>query len=199
MAVILIRHFALTAFIAFLALVFVAAAYAHLPTWGKPGEENRLDDIRVSVAYYQEIAAPDQVDIFSFSANAGEHLHAGVNIPAIDGLESYGVTMALLGPGLPPEGLADLPPGHPQAEGAIIYPSVAGEDFFEPFTQTSYWGRQTAEIDLPADGTYYILAWQPEGSTGKYVIDIGETEEFGLLAFLKLPYWWVRVHQFFRP
>lgn len=180
-------------------LLVVPNAWAHIPQWGDPGEENRLEDIDVSVAYYQQLAAGDQVDIFSFTGVAGQHLHVGVNIPAIDGLDDYGISIALLGPGLPSDDFGLLPSSYPEAPGAVVYPTTTGDDFFEPFTQTRYWGRQGIELELPADGTYYVLAWHPQGSPGKYVIDFGREESFGLTELLRLPYWWVRVHLFFRP
>ena len=178
-------------------LLVVSVAYAHLPNWGEPGGENHIDDIDVSVAFYQDIEEGSQVDTFTFQGEAGQHLHAGINIPAVAGLEDYGVTMALLGPGLPPAGLAGLPVEPTDVAGALIFPTEQGENFFEPFTQTRYWGRQTVEMGLPASGEYHLMVWNLDGRTGKYVIDIGEKEEFGLLGFLKLPYWWVKVHRFF--
>ena len=128
---------ALSAVVFSSSMLFTTTAYAHLPSWGKPGEENRLDNIAVSVAYYQELIAPDQIDLFTFTATAGEHLHVGISIPAVSGLEDYDVSLALLGPGLPPEGIGSLPAGHADAPGAVIYPAAQGEDFFEPFTQPS--------------------------------------------------------------
>lgn len=193
----LLRHILILAAISAASLLLAPQAYAHLPTWGEPGGENIIEDVDVSVAFYQDIETGSQLDTFTFQGEAGQHLHAGINIPAVDGLEDYGVTLALLGPGLPAEGLAQLPREHADAEGALIFPSEQGADFFEPFTQTNYWGRQTVEMDLPASGEYHLLVWNPDGRTGKYVLDVGEEEVFGLPGFLKLPYWWVRVHLFF--
>ena len=62
----------------------------------------------------------------------------------------------------------------------MIYPSSNGEDFFEPFTQAYYWGRQRVYINLSEPEKYYLVVWQPNGNNGKYVLDIGTEEVFGI-------------------
>lgn len=193
----LIRYLTILTTVSAASLCFAPFAYAHLPAWGEAGGENQIDDMDVSTAFYQEIKDGTQVDTYTFTGEAGQFLHAGINIPAVKGMEDYGVTMALLGPGLPAAGLGELPEAHADAEGALIFPSEVSDDFFEPFTQTRYRGRQTVEMELPASGEYHIMVWNPDADTGKYVIDVGEREAFGLLEILKMPYWWVRVHLFF--
>ena len=79
----------------------------------------------------------------------------------------------------------------------MIFPSRVTEDFFEPFTQTNYWGRQEINLNLPSAGTYYLLVWQPDGKAGKYVLDTGRAEVFGPGDLFRFPIWWVRVHIFF--
>ena len=164
-------------------------AQAHKPVFGELGGVIQIPDIVNSYAYYQTIDSSTQVDTFTFDAEAGQHLHAGINIPAISGLEDFNVNLVLLGPGLPPIHASDLPDGtslgpdnefRPACEGTgygMVVPPAAGDDFFEPFTQTSYWGRQTLETDLPESGTYTLIVNSADLQTGKYVLDTGETEE----------------------
>jgi len=175
----------------------VPGASAHRPGWGNDSGATQIDNLSTSLAFYRELKAPAQVDVYTFQGQAGEHLHAGISIPAISRLESYGVNMALMGPGLPEADHEALPADHPEGLGAIIIPNTPGKDFFEPFTLTSYWGRQRIEFNLPASGTYYLLVWNPSGATGKYVMDTGEAEVFSPGDLLRFPVWWVRVHAFF--
>ena len=175
----------------------VPGASAHRPGWGNDSGATQIDNLSTSLAFYRELKAPAQVDVYTFQGQAGEHLHAGISIPAIFRLESYGVNMALMGPGLPEADHEALPADHPEGLGAIIIPNTPGKDFFEPFTLTSYWGRQRIEFNLPASGTYYLLVWNPSGATGKYVMDTGEAEVFSPGDLLRFPVWWVRVHAFF--
>ena len=53
------------------------------------------------------------------------------------------------------------------------------------------------EINLPEPGKYYLVVWQPNGNSGKYVLDIGTEEVFGIGDIFSFPIWWVKVHLFF--
>lgn len=178
-------------------LFTVPTASAHRPGWGDADGVTEIADIVTSWAYYRGLGGTAQVDVYTFTARAGDHLHAGINIPAVRGLENYGVSVALFGPGLPEADHALLPPDHPEDLGAVVFQTVKGEDFFEPFTQTHYWGRQRIEMDLPETGAFYLVVWNPTGATGKYVMDVGRAEVFGPGDLFQFPIWWVRVHAFF--
>ena len=182
--------------LALLALILVTApAQAHRPVWGEELGPIEVDDFSISYAFYQELQS-GEMDVFYFEAAAGDRLNAGIQIPDIPALREYGVTMALFGPGLPDVDESLLPQEHPEGLGALLVPSEISEDFFEPFTQTNYWGRQRIEMSLPETGTYYLLVWQPENKAGKYVIDIGYKEEFSISDLFVFPIWWTRA-QFF--
>jgi hypothetical protein len=170
-------------------------ASAHRPIWGDE-KVTVIDNLITSYAFYRDLPA-DTVQTYTFMGRQGQSLHAGINIPAVKGLENYAVTMALFGPGLSEADHEQLPPEHPEDLGVMIAQSTIGDDFFEPVTQTNYWGRQNLDTTLPADGTYYLLVWQPENIAGKYVLDTGYTEDFGITSIFLLPIWWIRVHLFF--
>jgi hypothetical protein len=174
----------------------IASASAHQPIWGDENGPMTIPNLITSYAFYRNLPA-DKVDVYTFEGKAGQEFRAGMQIPAVKGLEDYTVTMAIFGPGLPEINHNQLPPEHPEDLGALVSQSWKSEDFFEPFTQTLYWGRQSVELNLPADGIYYILVWQPQGVAGKYVMDTGYTEDFGIEAIFLMPIWWVRVHLFF--
>ncbi len=202
------------------ALAVVPDAYAHRPEPGSKDGVTVIPNPTTSYAYYREILEPMHVHVYQFDAEAGQFFHAGINIPQITGLEDFGVTLALLGPGLPsiaeeqphshdPD---DDPDHHAVPSGAVQVPvadleidagtglvaeSVTSEEFYEPFTQTHYWGRQIVEMNLPQSGTYYILIWNPEGHTGKYVLDTGTEEVFGPTDLLRFPIWWLNTRVYF--
>ncbi len=183
--------------ILFVLLFGVSSASAHRPLWGEDQAITEIPNLDTSFAVYRDLRAPEQVDVYVFEAQAGERLHAGINIPAVAGLEQYGVSVALMGPGLPAADPALLPAAYPPDLGAQIFSTAPGEDFFEPFTQTNYWGRQRLELNLPETGTYYLLVWNPAGQAGKYVMDTGTAEVFGPADLFRFPVWWVQVHLFF--
>jgi hypothetical protein len=180
-----------------LVLLIAPAASAHRPEWGTGSGVTRIPDPHTSYAFYRDLRHPEDVHVYSFAGRAGETFHAGINVPAIPGLESYGVTLALLGPGLPILSPATVPASLPPGGTGTLYPSTAGDDFFEPFTQTRYWGRQDINLTIPQNGTYYLAIWHPSGQPGKYVLDTGTIEVFGMSDLFRFPAWWVRVHLYF--
>ncbi len=170
-------------------------ASAHQPVWGEAFGPIEIESASTSYAFYQTLQA-EEVDVFYFEGKQGETFRGGIQIPDIPALKNYGLSVALFGPGFPQPEESDLPPEHPEGLGAVLYPSAATEDFYEPFTQARYWGRQQFSLTLPADGTYYIVVWQPEGKPGKYVMDTGYAERFGLFDIFLFPVWWARVALF---
>lgn len=181
--------------ITLVSLVPVSSVSAHRPMWGDE-DVTIIDNLSTSFAFYRSLPA-DKVHVYTFEGKQGQNLHAGVNIPAVKGLENYSVNMALFGLGLPEADHDQLPPEHPEDLGALIFPSEASADFYEPFTQTLYWGRQSLDMSLPADGEYYLVIWQPEGIAGKYVMDSGRAEVFDFGDLFLFPIWWLQVHFFF--
>lgn len=215
------RNRGFTLFAAILVSLFTAStASAHRPATANDEGITSIPDPTTSYAFYESLDSSGDVDIYAVYAEAGQFFHVGINIPQIEGLESYGVSLALLGPGLPAvstEALPALPHDHEADAGAhshdggatwsdrlsmesvtgIIAVSEKSGDFYEPFTQTNYWGRQVLELDLPETGTYYLLAWQPQGIAGKYVMDTGRAEVFGPSDLFRFPVWWVQTHVYF--
>ncbi len=204
--------------------LFVPPASAHRPDQGNEGDMTEISSPTTSFAYYRELVAGGQVQVYRFEAEAGQFFHAGINIPQIDRLENYGVTLALIGPGLPtlPDGrleamadhshedsggaeshdhrgllLMDVLPASAANLGGVVLPSARSPEFFEPFTQTRYWGRQTLEMNVPVSGVYYLMVWNPEGATGKYVLDTGIEEVFGAADLLRFPIWWLQTRLYF--
>lgn len=183
-------------FTIFVLFIPPSSAGAHRPIWGEEYGPIEIPNLQSSFAVYRDLIS-GQIDVYTFEAEAGQELHAGIQIPAVEGLEQYSVTAAIFGPGLPEADPSKIPPDHPEGLGALVFPSSLSADYYEPFTQTRYWGRQEIDQTLPADGAYYLLVWQPDGQPGKYVLDTGRTEEFRPGDIFRFPVWWVRVHIFF--
>ncbi len=190
-----INRLLILAFIVLASTIPISNVSAHRPVWGDE-DVTTIDNLNTSFAFYRNLPA-EKIHAYTFTGKQGQNLHAGINIPAVKGLEEYSVSMALFGPSLPEADHEQLPPEHPEDLGAIIVPSKVSADFYESFTQTLYWGRQSIDMPLPADGEYYLVVWQPDGIAGKYVMDSGRAEEFGLGDLFLFPIWWVQVHFFF--
>lgn len=169
---------------------------AHKPIWGEENGIIEIPDLVTSYAFYRDLPS-GKVDAYYFAGKAGQQLSFGVQIPDLEGLQNYEVTVALFGTDLPEADETQLPPDHPEDLGALIFPSIVTEDFFEAFTQTHYLGRQKITTTLPADGDYYLIVWQPEGLGGKYVLDSGRAENFAPGDIFLFPIWWIQVRVYF--
>jgi hypothetical protein len=74
--------------------------------------------------------------------------------------------------------------------------------FYEPFTQTSYWKAQEFRAIIPNDGGYFLAVYVNDakelGADSKFVLAVGETEDFGPLDFVTtLPSAWIQTKLFF--
>jgi hypothetical protein len=155
-----------------------------------------LDDPTISTVVYATLENGSDVDYFAFEGRAGQRILLEMVIPQIVGQENFAPIMALLGPGLPAAALPAMVE-RPAGSGALLLPPPSGpaSTFFEPFSRTSYWERQSQRVTLPADGRYLVAVWHPEGEVGRYGFVIGDKERpGGDLAFgRKLRRYWVPV------
>jgi hypothetical protein len=154
-----------------------------------------VDDIAVSQVAYRKISADMPQLWMAFEAKAGERLDAQLGIPAIDGLENYRPSMAVVGPGLPNN---TLPFDIPRGFGAIVFDGNAEEAelFYEPFSDTNSWILGNLELNLPASGQYFVVAYHPDGVDGKLWIALGTLEKFGASDVGKMPEWLKAVRVF---
>jgi hypothetical protein len=94
-------------------------------------------------------------DYYSFHAFSGFKLDAQITIPYIASLQDFPPHLALIGTGLPAQ--------EDTASGLIIAPgdcvqifnaahTGTSNPFYEPFTQTTYWPRQTVSLTLWTSG-----------------------------------------------
>jgi hypothetical protein len=158
----------------------------------------RIQDPTVSTVVYATLDSPGDVDYFAFSGQAGDRILLEITIPQIDGQNDFAPAMALMGPGLDNASLparVERPAG---GGGAVMFapPPGPAETFFEPFSRTSYWERQSTRVALPEGGDYVVAIWHPDGEVGRYGFVIGDKERLGgdLLGLAtKFPSYWTPV------
>ncbi len=172
---------------------------------------------KISWAIYEEISGSNDVHYYKFAADEGERLYAQISIPRLERFSTFAPTIALVGSDLTAgdlesgysvqeyaHNIGDLPFAIPSGMEAIVVDyngPIPSSEFYEPFTQTSYWERQEIIINsLPSDGTYYLVVF--DGSlaqdTGKYTLAVGEIEDFSLLDFFTIiPSAWLDTKFFF--
>jgi len=183
------RRTRISAFALALAAALVASvAYAHQP-WFEDSDFTvaapfQVADATISTAVYATLATARDVDFYRFSGNAGDAILLEMTIPQIEGQENFAPTMALLGSGLGtlPAG-SRLPASIPSAmrkNGALLLPAPAeASTFYEPYSRTSYWERQSQWVTLPATGDYIVAIWNPARAAGRYTFVIGSREVWG--------------------
>lgn len=170
-----------------------------------PQQAMTIPDPNISWAIYASLNHSGEADYYTFRAPQNFKLTAQITIPAISSLQNFAPHLALIGPGLPTStagvpGLDGL--NVPSSDGVVIYNAThagATDAFYEPFTQTNYWNRQTETPTLTKSGTYYLAVFNlPTDAvqTGKYVLAVGTKEEFGPSDLLTFPATYIRVRQF---
>jgi hypothetical protein len=183
-----------------------ATVWAHRPYFEdqdiRPEAPWQVDDPTISTALYATLESAQDVDYYTFQGESGQTILLALTIPQIEGQDLFAPTMVLMGPGLPE---ADLPRqvNHSRGSGALVLTPVTGPapTFFEPFSRTAYWDRQEERVSLPADGTYTVAVWHPEGEVGRYVFVVGDRElPGGDPAFaLKMRTYWTPIGTPTRP
>jgi hypothetical protein len=172
---------------------------------------------KISWAIYEELSGSNNVHYYKFAANEGERLYAQISIPRLERFSTFVPSIALVGSGLTAgdvEGgysvreyahdVGDLPFGIPPGRRAIVVDyngPVPSSEFYEPFTQTSYWERQEIVVNsLPSSGTYYLVVFDRSlvQDEGKYTLAVGEIEDFSPLDFFTIiPPAWLDTKFFF--
>jgi hypothetical protein len=175
------------------------------------GNAKVVDDPQTLFAYYADLA-PGRPDIYQVYAIQGQPFNTTLRIPMSDDLKTFTPSMALIGPGIGKpvtsanSGVNDLPVKPPTATGTLTngvlivdYKGDAANrgTYSEPFSFASYWNGQEVRQTFPYDGPYYVVVWDKQKRGGKYVLTIGDKDDFGLLDLVKYPYTWVKLQLWF--
>ncbi|HEX6282723.1 MAG TPA: hypothetical protein VFZ67_10895 [Nitrososphaera sp.] len=172
---------------------------------------------KISWAIYEELSGSNDIHYYKFAADEGERLYAQISIPQLEKFSTFAPSIALVGSDVTAGNLesgysvreyahniGDLPFAIPPGMRAIVVDyngPIPSSEFYEPFTQSSYWERQEIVINsLPSDGTYYLVVFDISlvQDAGKYTLAVGEIEDFSLLDFFTIiPSAWLDTKFFF--
>src|SRR3712207_2391340 len=142
---------------------------------------------KISWGIYEELTGSNDVHYYKFAANEGERLYAQILIPKLEKFSTFMPSIALVGSGLTAgdvEGgysvreyardVDDLPFAISPGMRAIVVNyegPIPSTEFYEPFTQTSYWERQEIVINsLPSVGTYRSEEHTSELQSRQYLV-----------------------------
>jgi hypothetical protein len=172
---------------------------------------------KISWGIYEELSGSNDVHYYKFAADEGDRLYAQISIPKLEKLSTFVPSIALVGSNVTADNLeagysvreyahdiGDLPFAIPPGMRAIVVDyngQIPSSEFYEPFTQTSYWERQEIVINsLPSVGTYYLVVFDRSlmEDAAKYTLAVGEIEDFSLLDFFTIiPSAWLDTKFFF--
>jgi hypothetical protein len=172
---------------------------------------------KVSWGIYEELSDRNDVHYYKFAADEGDRLYAQISIPKLEKFSTFVPSIALVGSNVTAGNLepgysvreyahhiGDLPFAIPPGMTAIVVDyngQIPSSEFYEPFTQTSYWERQEIVINsLPSSGTYYLVVFDRSlmEDAAKYTLAVGEIEDFSLLDFFTIiPSAWLDTKFFF--
>jgi len=138
-----------------------------------------IEDVDLSQVVYHEVSAESNQLWTTFQVQAGANLYWQLGLPAVEGLEDYRPAIVVLGPGLP---VVDVPFDVPDGLGGVVI-ETAGlpyEVYDEHFTGTVDWIVREEDRILADEGRYYLVAYHPDGTPGKFWIAIGRREDLSL-------------------
>jgi hypothetical protein len=205
-----------------LAIALAPAAFAHKPLQssgnGDFASATIIPDHTVSWAIYQSLSSSD-ADYYRFEGREGQRFYMQMTVPDMDMHREFAPTVALVGEGVHElsfetalnskvdklagvEAQFDIPQGIRGEVVVLDYDKTgAAENFYEPFTQTSYVVRQELTIDrLPSTGSYALVVFDTSlrAEPAKYVLAVGEREDFSAADFFTtLPAAWFQTKLYF--
>lgn len=182
-----------------LLLLLALPALAHRPYFSEghttPESAFVAEDPDVSIVLYDPVSCDGPELWMRFDAEPGYTATFQLGVPEIERLAGYRPSLVLLAPGLP---ALDLPFELPEGLGGVIYETaeVEPEAFYEPFTRTSSWMLVEEELELPEGGPAWLVAWDPEGWTGKLWVALGTVEDFSGVSIEEFKAWDEEVQDF---
>ena len=172
-------------------MMICGSAYAHRPTISSGSAVDaakaiEFKDVQVSRVVYHEVTPQAPRVWITFEVGQPQKLRLQLGVPLIERLRDYRPALAIIGAGLPK---VDLPFEFPGESGGRVFDtrSAAARTFHEPFTGTSSWILSEQDVELPAAGRYYVVAYEPSGKPGKLWVALGTKEDWGPKDFLELP------------
>lgn len=148
----------------------------------------QIPDHKISWVIYENLGT-DEAKFYSF-AKQGDSFYASIVIPKISGLEDYSPSLVLMDATTFENDNASFET-QLNAQKFLYEGKFPGNEFYEPFGQVTYWERQEVQIEIPADGKYFIVVVDEKNKDGKYSFAIGNIEDFsGSDFFTILPKAW---------
>jgi hypothetical protein len=172
------------------AFLIIGSLFANEATAHKPAYANNyismdtafeVEDPEISIALYAEMTCAAETLWLHMRTDDVSEVWVELGLPKLDRLEDYRPSLAVLAEGLPEDDNEGLPFDVPEGMGSLVIDTSGVEaptDFYEPFTQTESWILYQEWLSLPENTDVYLVAYNPDGYTGKLWVAVGLTEDF---------------------
>ena len=179
----------------FLFLILVSAVQAHVPII--TNDSNNLEtatyihDPLKSWAIYGQLRGED-AHYYRLDMEKGQRLHLIMFTPDNN---TFSPGLAIMGPGITSQGTIpasiDIPPGAGVMAVAGKRPDQAS---YEPFTPARIYERVVIDMNVNADGPYYVAVFEPSAES-RYGLAVGYREEFEVYEWISVPLDVIAIHQ----
>lgn len=165
--------------------LFSNQADAHKPSYANNHSSMEtafeVEDPEISIALYAEMTCTEDTLWLQMRTDDVSEVWIELGVPKLERLEDYRPSLVVLAEGLPDDDNEDLPFDVPEGMGSLVIDTGDVEEpteFYEPFTQTESWILYQEWLSLPENTDVYLVAYNPEGYTGKLWVAVGLTEDF---------------------
>lgn len=136
-----------------------------------------VEDLSQSSALFSWLESGTDVDFFAMQIDRPTHIYVQTLVPRCLEYRNFGVSYALIGPGLPVPAQA-LPFEVPAGQGAVIVYDDGPDMGVRPaawklFGARHYFEGPQFELEASTPGDYRVAVWSESGSAGDYVAVIG--------------------------
>lgn len=135
---------------------------------------------KISWAIYENLGA-NEAKYYTFDAKKGDSLYAGIVVPKTLGLEDYAPTLIFV-----EAASENIESSNFKMKKFPYEGDYPGKEFYEPFGQVTYWERQEITLEIPRDGTYFLVVVDEKNQAGKYSLAIGTIEDFSGMDFVTI-------------
>lgn len=153
------------------------------------GSATSVSDALKSQVFYGRLGTGGDARYFAMDLQQGERLRLAVLTP--DG-SSFAPSLAVMGPGLVPEGSLPAYVEAPSGSGAMVVAGRRTTPDYEPFTPGAYYFTAEIDMEAPASGRYHVAVFDPEHA-GAFSLAVGHRGHFSAAEWVLLPYSLLRI------
>jgi len=176
-----------------LLLAVAGDAHAHSPLFPQNNHAAAsaffIEDAAKSWVAYSEILNSGQKDFYRFRFSAGDPIRIKLLTSGDPGTTDFLPSLALLVPGLKQQDAIPLSMEIPSGFGAVFVRGIRPPSAtYEPFAQGWFYDLADLDMRAPAEGTYYLVVFDPKGAMGRYAVTLGYLERWAPLELAALPW-----------